>query len=138
MSLRILIVDPDKSAAEVTSAVIQRLAPDAALVIARTLDDAAARIQQGRIDVLIIDPSPYRLAGTQMLQQLRNDHPSLRMIVVASAPSSALRAKMQDLSVDGYMEKPVLLEPIAQELNSVLLGVQQNLPRPVMMDEQRR
>lgn len=138
MPLHILIVDPDKSAAEVTSAVIQRLAPDAALAITRSLDDAAAQITRRPPDVLIIDPSPYRLAGTQMLQQIRRDHPSLRMIVVASAPSSALRAKMHNLGVDGYLEKPVLLEQVAQELNGVLLGVRQSLPRPVMLDEYRR
>src|SRR5690348_13533490 len=112
MTLHILIVDPDRSAAHVTSAIIQRLAPAASLAIARSLEEASAHIQQHQPDLLIMDPSPYRLAGTQFIQLLKQQYSAMHIFVIASAPSTALRVKIRDLGVDGYLEKPALLQPI--------------------------
>lgn len=127
MTLHILIVDPDKSAAHVTSAIIQRLAPAASLAIVRSLEEASAHIQQQQPDLLIMDPSPYRLAGTQFIQLLKQQYPAMHIFVITSAPSTALRAKIRDLGVDGYLEKPALLQPIAQGLRDVLRSAQPKL-----------
>jgi response regulator of citrate/malate metabolism len=127
MVLNILIVDPDKSAAEVTAAVVQRIAPTASLAIERLLEDASASMQQRQPDVLIIDPSPYHLAGIQLIELLKRAHPVMRMIVVASSPTPALRTKMQYLGVDGYLEKPALLPLFVQELHDILQSAQQHL-----------
>jgi DNA-binding NarL/FixJ family response regulator len=55
-----------------------------------------------------------------LIVQLKAERPDARVIVVASAPTPALRRKMAGLGVDTYLEKPALLPLLLQELLATL------------------
>lgn len=104
--LHILIVDQDIGAAQVTRAIVERAAPDARLTLELDSEQARRNLAELQPDVVIIDPSPALLAGTQMIAAAKGADHAAQVIVLASAPSASLRRKMHDLGVDMYHEKP--------------------------------
>ena len=109
MPADILIVDADAAAAQVTRAIVQRAAPGAQLAVVAGLQAAYRELQRALPDVLIIDPSPHPLAGVELAAVVKRRHPDGQVIVLASAPTAALRRQMQGLGVDLYLEKPAPL-----------------------------
>ena len=67
--------------------------------------------------VLIIDPSPSLLAGTQLITAVKGQLAG-QVVVVASAPTAGLRRRLHSLGVDRYFEKPAPL--LVGELRSFL------------------
>jgi DNA-binding NarL/FixJ family response regulator len=119
----ILIIDPDYEAARVTQAGIQRLLPDSSITIATAADSGWATACTMSPDVVIIDPAPYSLSGLRLIQRLREQAPALRIVVLASAPTPALRQQVRDLNVAAYMEKPLTLPQLIEHLNQVLRSI---------------
>jgi DNA-binding response OmpR family regulator len=116
----ILIVDSDRSAAEVTRAVVVRALPEATVAVAPTFERAQLSMQGQRPDALIIDPAPQSRDGTRLIEQFKAMCPSAPIIVVASMPTPALRRTMADLRVDTYLEKPALLPLLRNQLHALV------------------
>lgn len=122
MVSHILIVDADPTAAQVTSAIIARVLPEATLSVAPTAENARRSAQEHHPNALIIDPSPHSLDGARLIQQLKEDCPGARVIVLASAPTPALRRRMEELGVDAYLEKPATASRLVEELRILLVN----------------
>jgi DNA-binding NarL/FixJ family response regulator len=118
MPARILIIDANAAAAQVTRAIVERAAPGAQLAVAPDLQAAYRELQGEPPDVLIIDPAPHPLAGVQLAAAVKRRNPRGQVIVLASAPTAALRRQMQGLGVDLYLEKPAPL--LVEELRRLL------------------
>jgi DNA-binding response OmpR family regulator len=116
----ILIVDTDMSAAKVTRAVVSRAVPEARVAIAPAGGDIALNVHSDCPDVLIIDPSPHHVDGVRLIRELKAERASARVIVIASAPTPALRRMMAEVQVDAYLEKPVLLTFFQNQLRALL------------------
>jgi DNA-binding NarL/FixJ family response regulator len=71
-------------------------------------------------DVLIIDPSPNDLAAAQLIAWLATEHPTVRVVVLASTVPWAVRRQRAALGIVGYLEK--LTDPLVliQQLHGVL------------------
>ena len=128
MALQILIVDTDIHAAQVTSAVVSRPLPTATVLIAPTYERALRSMEEHHPDVLIIDPSPHNLNGARLIEHFKAMLPGALTIVVASAPTPALRRRMNELQVDRYLEKPALLSLLWRELQTLLASNAEVLP----------
>lgn len=122
MSLHILLVDADASAAHVTGAIVQRNAPQATVRIEPNIRSGWASVQQSPPDVLIVDPAPYGQSGLQLIQDCKELRPTMRVIVLASAPTPTLRGRVQRLGVDLYLEKPAPLALLSDTLKAALHG----------------
>lgn len=122
MVSHILIVDSDASAAQVTSAIISRVMPEATLAIAPSAERARVSAHSHPPDALIIDPSPHSLDGASFIKNLKHDCPDARVMVLASAPSPSLRRRMEEIGVDSYMEKPAPLSKLVAELRTLLMN----------------
>lgn len=127
MAPHILIVDADASAAHVTAAVIQRIAPDATVTVEHTPAQAWLSFQRAPPDALIVDPASHGLTGPLLIQLLKQECPQARIIVVAPEPTPALRRKMHEFNVDAYLEKPAPLSLLIDHLRAVF---QQYQPQP--------
>lgn len=132
----ILIIDPDYEAARVTQAGIQRLLPASSIAIAVAADSGWAMACTMSPDVVIIDPAPYSLSGLRLIQRLREQAPALRIVVLASAPTPALRQQVRDLNVAAYLEKPLTLPQLTEQLSQVL-GSIAAIPIPLPMPLER-
>lgn len=120
MPATILIVDADPYAAHVTRAIAARTIPGAVFEIAATPEVARASVELGHPDMLIIDPSPHSPAAGELIAALKQRWPDIRVLVLTAAPTPLLRRTMRNLGVDAYLEKPVPLPRLAEELRTVL------------------
>jgi DNA-binding NarL/FixJ family response regulator len=118
MATHVLIVDANRSAAHVTQAIVARPLPGATLTVVHTLEDAWRDLQGHRPDVLLLDPARDQLAATRLIQYAMEECRHVRVVVLASAPTLTLRRTMQALGVEIYLEKPALLERLAQALQT--------------------
>ena len=116
MSPHILILDADAIAAQVTEAGVTRALPEATLAVVTDVDDGWQSVQAARPDALIIDPAPHNLASAWLIQAFKAENPDAPVIVLASAPTPNLRRTLYRLGVDVYLEKPVSLPVLLQEL----------------------
>ncbi|HEU5101141.1 MAG TPA: response regulator [Roseiflexaceae bacterium] len=128
MALHILIVDTDVHAAQATSAVVSRPSLDVTVQIAPTHELALRSMQEQCPDVLIIDPSPHDLDGAGLIRHFKAAYPGALTIVVASAPTPALRRRMDELKVDRYLEKPALLSMLWRDLQALLASSAETPP----------
>lgn len=118
----ILIIDADASAAQATAAVMTRVVPDATLDIELTPERGLLNMQRHRPDILVVDLSLHSLTGVRLIVRFKEECPQGSVIVVASAPTPALRRSMQELDVDMYLEKPAPLARCIPELRAALHG----------------
>ena len=117
MAAHVLIVDPNHSAAEVTRAIVSRALAEATLTVVHSLDDARLALRAQGPDILILDPAPAWPQAEALIQQAKQASPDLRVMVLASAPTPALRRASAALGVELYLEKPALLSQLAQALH---------------------
>jgi DNA-binding NarL/FixJ family response regulator len=68
----------------------------------------------------LIDPVPQGLRSIPLIQLCKQQPLATRIVVLASAPTPALRAAVQSLGIDMYLEKPVTLATIMEQIRSVL------------------
>ena len=116
----VLIVDADPSAAHVTGAMAQRLAPGITVACELTPDRGWLSAQATPPDVLIIDPSPQKFGDLLLIQLYKEAYPDAGTIVVVSRPTPALRRRVHELGVDVYREKPTTLAQLGETLHGVL------------------
>ncbi|HEY0602076.1 MAG TPA: hypothetical protein VGD58_04150 [Herpetosiphonaceae bacterium] len=129
-----LIVDADPSAATVTGAVVRRIAPDAIVEHEPGLDPEQLRRLGIKPDVLIIDPAAHTFRALHLLRQCKADLPATRVVILASAPTPALRTAARHLDIEAYLEKPATLAKLMEKLRGVLV-VEEEVPAaplPVM------
>jgi DNA-binding NarL/FixJ family response regulator len=119
MSPYVLIVDADASAAQVTRAFVQRIAPEATIVVEQTPERARKALELSQPEVLIIDPIHHSPTSYRLIHQLRQKSPAARVVVLASKPTPTLRVTMQALHVDAYLEKTAALPLLMSSLQVV-------------------
>lgn len=134
MTPHILIVESDVAAAQVTSAMLARAVPTAIVSVESNFEAARRSVQCHLPDVLIVDPVRHRLESIWLVQYLKTEHPDACVIVIASAPTPALRREMECLGVDAYLEKPELLSLQIQQLLAGLRPALLALPVPANME----
>jgi len=118
---QIAIVDDDASAALITQHSLQAmLGDDVRVVVAQSPDEAWLACAEGKVDLLIVDPSPRSGAGPALLRAVRVYRPHVPILVLTAYDTPGLRARMQDLSVDLYVPKPVDLRELAPQLRRLL------------------
>jgi DNA-binding response OmpR family regulator len=99
---RILIVDSDNSAAQVTCATLERMFGGVDCDIAADPVQGWIRLQRQPADVVIIDPSRYAQVGDRMIQLIAEAMPQTIVIVLSSAIVPRHRRVPQ---VAAYLEK---------------------------------
>lgn len=132
MAVHVLIVDADPSAATVTSAVVKRIAPDAIVEHEPGLDPEELRRQVIKPDVLIIDPAAHPFRALHLLRRCKEDLPATRVVILASAPTPALRTAARHLDIEAYLEKPATLAKLMEELREVLAVREEVAPAVVL------
>ena len=130
----ILIVESDVAAAQVTSAMLARAVPTAIVSVESDFAAAWRSLQSHPPDVLIVDPVLHRPESIWLVQYLKTKHPDSHVIIIASAPTPALRREMERLGVDAYLEKPELLSLQLQQLLAALRPVPPAQSMPANME----
>jgi DNA-binding NarL/FixJ family response regulator len=101
----ILIIDADPNAAQITRALVARVAPNAAMRIAPTAQHGRTYLDQRPLDMVIIDPSWNMRADTQLIEYVRQAQPEVYLLALPSVSTPGLRKRMASLGVNAYVEK---------------------------------
>jgi DNA-binding NarL/FixJ family response regulator len=120
MPIQIVIMDTHAGAAAVTAAMVRHVAPEAAIVNLSTFDGAWPEMQRIAPDVLIIDPCVPGRAGEMLIELGKVADPALRVIVLASRLTPALRRRMAELAVNVVLEKPIAPPLLLKALHNAL------------------
>lgn len=89
MTLHVLIIDADPSAAQVTCATIKHLVPDTVCSVADNPVQGWLRLRQQPADLLIIDPARYPQVGQRLLELVGDTLPQVQVAVLSSTTTPA-------------------------------------------------
>jgi CheY-like chemotaxis protein/predicted regulator of Ras-like GTPase activity (Roadblock/LC7/MglB family) len=115
---RILVVEGDEA---LNHNVINSLRKDGYIVQGVTNGADAVRILWAEeYDVVLCDLKTPGTDGFELLQWLRAAHPSTRMILLGGSDPSALRMQALESGAAGYLEKPLDMHLLKEELRRLL------------------
>lgn len=115
---RILVVQDNE---RVNRNVVNSLQKDGYIVQGVTNGGEAVRLLWAEeYDVVISDQMVPGMAGMELLQWIRTYRPSTRMIMVGAAGSSITRTQALENGVVSYLEKPIDLHVLKEELRRLL------------------
>lgn len=114
MGMRILLVDDEQEFVQTLSERLQMRDMDSHVVFdgKTALDQVQAHPPQ----VMIIDLKMPGMDGIQVLQQVKQTHPLIRIIVLTGHGSDQDRKTCMDLGASAYFQKPIDID----ELNAAI------------------
>src|SRR6266487_2868470 len=115
---RIFVVEGDEA---LNHNVINSLRKDGYIVQGVTNGSDAVRVLWAEeYDVVLCDLKAPGADGFELLQWLRASRPNTRMILIGGSDSSALRMQALESGAAGYLEKPLDLHLLKEELRRLL------------------
>ncbi|MBG0779579.1 MAG: response regulator [Desulfotignum balticum] len=110
MGLKILLVDDEQEFVETLSERLQMRDMDSHAVFDGKT--ALAQVQSHPPQVLIIDLKMPGMDGIQVLQQVKQTHPLIQVIVLTGHGSEQDRKTCMDLGAYAYFQKPVDIDQL--------------------------
>ena len=124
MGLKILLVDDEQEFVETLSERLQMRDMDTHAVFDGKT--ALARVNAHPPHVLIIDLKMPGMDGIQVLQQVKQTHPLINVIILTGHGSEQDRKRCMDLGASAYFQKPVDID----QLNTAIRKYPENGPPP--------
>ena len=117
--LNVLIVEDDFRVAQIHESFLEQVPGFRLAGKARDAAESLQFLENGGIDVVLLDVyMPDRL-GTDLLSEIREEHPSVDIIMITAADETAIIGKALDYGVYRYLVKPVDKEEFREALNEV-------------------
>lgn len=116
---RVLIVDDDPNAIKAIAAILKQSCfseIETETDSRRVLDKVSASL----IDVVLLDLNMPHLSGTELLQQLLERYPQLRVIVITASKDIKQAVECMKLGASDFLLKPVESELLVSTLHKVL------------------
>jgi CheY-like chemotaxis protein len=117
----ILVVDDEESIRDVAAAILEKQGHTA--VRASDAGEAIAAIQEGGIDVALVDVVLPGRGGLDLLMQIRSEHPSLPVIVMSGkvrTDASPFRTLAQQFGARYVLSKPFTSRELADSITAAL------------------
>jgi DNA-binding response OmpR family regulator len=119
MKQRILVVDDEPQIREMLSMYFERHGYDAA-----TAGDTAETLRivnDSKVDVVVLDIGLAEEDGLKLLEQLKKDHPALRVIMLTGMGFvEDLLQEAQQKGADGYVSKVLPLDELLLAIQRIL------------------
>ena len=116
----ILLVDDEKSVAEVTKTMLQRLGYKVTMRVSSLEALEAFRNLHDQIDLLITDLTMPHFTGLQLLAKVRQINKEIPVIITTGFSEQLENDTSSAIGVNGYLVKPVLMEDLGHLVRSVL------------------
>ncbi len=115
-----MVVDDEEAVLEVTVTALEM--SGMTTVSARSGQEAIERYkaQPDSIDVVLLDMTMPGLSGADTLKILREINPALRAIILSGYSQKDAEAKMKQLRVDAFIQKPFELAVLVREVSALL------------------
>lgn len=119
----VLLVDDHPLFRTALSTAVRRVRPDARIVEAPTLADAAARLRDDPgISLVLLDLRMPDCEGFTGLLTLRAEHPAVPVVVVSASEDGETVRRALSFGASGFIPKSASLETMSEALETVLTG----------------
>ncbi len=116
----ILLVDDEKSIADVTTNMLERLGYKVTVRISSYDALEAFRNLADQIDLLIADLTMPQMTGLQLYREIKNIRPDIKVIICTGFSEQLDSRKSKAIGIEGFLYKPVLMGDLARCVRSVL------------------
>jgi DNA-binding NarL/FixJ family response regulator len=96
--------------------------PEAEFRGSATISETLESLRKRRWDILVLDLFMPDGNGLVVLQEVRQNHPRLPVLVLSSAPEEQLGARVLRAGASGYLDKQTAPEHLVQAVRKVLGG----------------
>jgi DNA-binding NtrC family response regulator len=114
----ILIVDDDDVIRETLS---ELLSSQYVCETAETAEEALAKLQAKRFDVVLTDISMPGLTGLDLLEKVQNLHPKTPVIIISGVSDQDQAHRLLSLGAFDYLQKPFRLEVVEKSVERALM-----------------
>ena len=121
-SEHILLVDDEKSVADVTASMLTRLGYRVTVRTSSHDGLEAFRSLVAHIDLVLADLNMPQMTGLQLCRELRIIRPGVRVIVCTGFSEQFDAAKARTIGIQGFLNKPVVMAELARMVRTVLDG----------------
>ncbi len=118
----ILLVDDEKSIADVTTGMLERLGYKVTVRISGYDALEAFRNLSDRIDLLIADLSMPQMTGLQLYREIKKIRSDIKVIICTGFSEQLDSRSARSIGIEGFLNKPVVLSDLARCVRSVLDG----------------
>jgi signal transduction histidine kinase len=119
-SEHILLVDDEKSIADVTTSMLERLGYKVTMRISGYDALEAFRNLADRIDLLIADLTMPQMTGLQLYREIKLIRPDIKVIVCTGFSEQLDSGKSRAIGIEGFLNKPVVMADLAHCVRRVL------------------
>jgi len=118
----ILLVDDEKSIADVTTNMLERLGYKVTVRISSFDALEAFRNLADRIDLLIADLTMPQMTGLQLYREIKKIRPDIKVIICTGFSEQLDSRNSKAIGIEGFLHKPVVMSELARCVRSVLDG----------------
>ena len=119
-SEHILLVDDEKSIADVTASMLERLGYKVTMRISSYDALEAFRNLSDRIDLLIADLTMPQMTGLQLYREIKKIRPEVKVIICTGFSEQLDNRKSKAIGIEGFLNKPVVMADLARCVRAVL------------------
>ncbi|HEV3222068.1 MAG TPA: response regulator transcription factor [Puia sp.] len=119
---RILIADDHTVVRKGLKQILQDAFPSALIEEVADAEDLLKRVFSEDWDVVISDISMPGRSGLDVLQQIRQSHPRLPILILSMHPEDQYAIRVLRAGASGYLNKNSAPEELVKAINQVLLG----------------
>jgi len=116
----ILLVDDEKSIADVTTGMLERLGYKVTVRISSYDALEAFRNLADRIDLLIADLTMPHMTRLQRYREIKKIRPSIKVIICTGFSEQLDSRTSKSIGIEGFLHKPVVMSDLARCIRSVL------------------
>jgi signal transduction histidine kinase len=118
----ILLVDDEKSIADVTTSMLERLGYKVTVRISSYDALEAFRNLADRIDLVIADLTMPQMTGLQLYREIKMIRPDIKVIICTGFSEQLDSSKSKAIGIEGFLHKPVVMADLARCVRTVLDG----------------
>ncbi len=119
----ILIVDDDEV---IRDTLLELLSAEHSCQTAATAENALARLEAQRFDVLLTDVSMPGLSGFELMEQVVQTYPNTAVIIISGISDEERAQELIKLGAFDYLVKPFRLELVEESVRSAIQNRQQS------------
>jgi len=116
----ILLVDDEKSIADVTTSMLERLGYKVTVRLSGFDALEAFRNLAGTIDLLITDLTMPQMTGLQLYREVKMIKPEIKVIICTGFSEQLNCDKSRVIGIEGFLNKPVVMAELAHCVRRVL------------------
>ncbi len=120
MLKKVLVVDDDREMLRTLKNALEKYNGTFSMLTAQDGVIAADLLKQHQVFLVVTELEIPRMDGIALLNLLWDDYPDVPAIIITGSSTSEKKKLAQEKGVEGYFEKPFIVEDLARKINATL------------------